>query len=77
MTIGEKIKEIRTNKKLSLREFSELVGLSYTNIARLEKGRHGKINMKGSIQIDDLKQICSRSGYSFKLFLEETGYLEQ
>jgi len=75
--IGHKIQQIRESQGMSLREFSQLIGISYTHIARIEKGYHGKIPMKGSIQIDDLKQICDRTGYSFKQFLEETGYIEK
>ena len=73
--IGNKIKQIRLSKNMSLREFAQLVDISYTHIARIEKGRHGNIDMKGSIQIDDLKQICDRAGYPFRQFLDEIGYI--
>ena len=73
--IGDKIKQIRASKNMSLREFGQLVGISCTHITRLEEGGNGGVPMKGSIQIDDLKQICDRTGYSFRQFLEEIGYI--
>jgi len=73
--IGDKIKQIRASKDMSLREFAQLVDISHTHITRLEKGGHGGIPMKGSIQIDDLKQICDRTEYPLRQFLEEIGYI--
>jgi len=73
--IGQKVKQIRESKGMSLREFGQLVGFSHTNLARFEKGYHGNLSVKGSIQIDDIKQICDRTGYPFKQFLEEIGYI--
>ena len=74
--VGKKIQRIRESKNMSLREFAGLVDISHTHIARVEKSRHGSDPMKGSIQIDDLKQICDKTDYSFRQFLEEAGYIE-
>jgi transcriptional regulator with XRE-family HTH domain len=74
--IGQKIKKMRESKNMSLREFGNLVKLSHANIDRFEKGYDSKGVVKGSIQIDDLKQICDKTGYSFRQFLEEAGYIE-
>jgi transcriptional regulator with XRE-family HTH domain len=37
--IGLKIRELRTDKKLSLIEFSDMLGIEYNNLIRIEKGR--------------------------------------
>lgn len=76
MTYSEKIKEIRKSKKMTLREFGSLVGYDFTYIGLLERG----ISKAGSSKrlnpsIGVLKDICDRSGYDFRKFLEETGYL--
>lgn len=76
MHFREKLIEIRKTKGMSLREFSKLTGISHTNIARYEKGFDSKGKSKEGIYLDTLKQICERSGYNFRLFLEETGYIE-
>lgn len=76
MTYSEKIKEIRKSKKMTLREFGSLVGYDFTYIGLLERG----ISKAGSSKrlnpsIGVLKDICDRSGYDFRKFLEETEYL--
>jgi len=76
MEYSEKIKEIRKNLNMTMREFGEKVGLNASTIFLLEKGHRGKNNIPIIPQIDTLKQICDRSGYSFKKFLEETGYID-
>lgn len=39
MNFGERIKELRTSKKLSQTELAELTGLHYTQIGRYENGK--------------------------------------
>jgi transcriptional regulator with XRE-family HTH domain len=39
--IGQKIKMLRTEKKLSMRELGEKVGVSHAHISKLEKGING------------------------------------
>lgn len=72
MTIAEKVFAIRSSKEMSLREFAKLTGVTHMTIARLESLTSPTQN----IFIDTLKQICDRAGYPFKVFLEETGYIE-
>jgi len=76
MTYSEKIKQIRKNLKMNMREFGMKVGLNYSTISLLEKGYRGKNKTPIVPLIDTLRQICDRTGYSFRQFLEETGYIE-
>lgn len=39
--IGEKINKLRTEKKLSMRELGEKLGVSHAHISKLEKGING------------------------------------
>jgi transcriptional regulator with XRE-family HTH domain len=39
MTVGDRIKELRTGKKFTQSVLAELVGLSYIQIGRYEKGK--------------------------------------
>jgi transcriptional regulator with XRE-family HTH domain len=76
MNYGEIIKKIRLSKNMTLRQFSQLTNCDYGNLARLEKSFNVSTGMPISPAIDTLKQICDRSGYSFRSFLEEAGYIE-
>lgn len=38
MNIGEKINKLRTDKKLSMRELGEKIGVSHAHISKLESG---------------------------------------
>lgn len=51
--IGEKIKEIRGKRGLSVRALSELTGYSYVNISRIENGKY-------SVGIDILNNILDK-----------------
>jgi transcriptional regulator with XRE-family HTH domain len=73
---GEVIKKIRLSKNMNMREFSKLVDSSLAHISRLEKEKSSKEKERLLPPIDLLKQICDRSGYSFRKFLEEAGYIE-
>ncbi len=76
MTYSEKIKQMRFNLQMNMRDFGEKVGLDFSTISLLEKGYRGK-NKKPIIPlIDTLKQICDRCQYPFKTFLEEAGYID-
>ncbi|MDR3187845.1 MAG: helix-turn-helix domain-containing protein [Prevotellaceae bacterium] len=49
--IGAKIRALRTNKKLSLTEFSDRLNMEYNNLIRIEKGRT-------NLTIGTLLKIC-------------------
>ena len=76
MGYGTVVRKIREEKNMSLRQFGELVGISHVHISRIEKEFSDKGKEKLLIPIDTLKQICDRSGYCFRQFLEEAGYIE-
>lgn len=71
MTIAEKIYEIRG--AMSLREFAKVTDISFSHIRKLEGST---VHEQKAHSLEMLKQICDRSGYPFKKFLEETGYIE-
>ncbi|MCL2255314.1 MAG: helix-turn-helix domain-containing protein [Firmicutes bacterium] len=73
MSYGKVIEKIRKEKNMSQRAFGDLVQLDHTYIGQLEKeiAKGKPLNPT----ITTLKQICDRSGYSFKEFLEEAGYI--
>lgn len=75
MTLGEKIKQIRQSLDMNLREFGALTGVSYGYLGILERGGYSN-GKEVSPALDIVKQICDRADYSFKTFLEETGYIE-
>lgn len=76
MAYGEIIKKIRTDRKMSLRAFSDLVDISFAHIRRLENEFSNKGKEKLRPPIDLLKQICDRTNYPFRQFLEEAGYID-
>lgn len=61
---------------MTLRQFSVLTNCDYGNLGRLEKSFNVSTGKAISPAIDTLKQICDKSGYSFRQFLEEAGYIE-
>ncbi|MCL2860793.1 MAG: helix-turn-helix domain-containing protein [Firmicutes bacterium] len=76
MGYGAIVRKIRKEKNMSLRQFAELTGFGHTTIAHIEKEYSNKGKEKLQVYIDTLKQICDRSGYCFRKFLEEAGYIE-
>lgn len=72
---GKVLKKIRCNLNLSTREFGKKVGISYSYVAMLEKETSYR-NEKLYPSIDLLYQICDRTNYPFRQFLEEAGYIE-
>ena len=58
MTIGEKIKEIRTSKNMLIKELAEKSGLSVASIINYEKG-------KFKPNIISIKRIAEALNYDF------------
>ncbi|HIW20658.1 MAG TPA: XRE family transcriptional regulator [Candidatus Dorea intestinavium] len=63
-TIGEKIKEIRTSKNITLKQLSESTGLSTGLLSQLERGI-------SSIAIDSLENISSALGITLSSFFAD------
>jgi transcriptional regulator with XRE-family HTH domain len=76
MGYGDVIRKIRKDRDLSLRDFEKLVDVDYSHLSRLEKEQSNKGKERLNPSIDILKQICDRTGYPFRQFLEEAGYIE-
>ncbi len=68
--IGEKIKEIRKQKKLSLRTISTIAGISPSTLSDIENGRR-------SGNIDTLEKIANALGVNQKAFFENSPYISQ
>lgn len=52
MTVNERMKSVRTQEKLSMEAFGELIGMSKSNVSKLEKGEH-------NVAERNIKLICS------------------
>ena len=65
MTIGQKIKELRLQKKISQEKFAELCGLHRTYISDIECFRR-------SISLENIQKIADALGIdTYTLFLED------
>ena len=51
MTIGERIKAVRTDKKLTLEKFGEKIGIKKSSLSQIE---NGKVNVTDRV----IKSIC-------------------
>ena len=61
---GEQIKKIREYKRLSLRELSDISGISYTAIRNYELGNR-------AMDIDQIDALCTALNKDTKEFLDE------
>lgn len=52
MTIGEKIREVRLQNDMSLRDFAELIGVADTTVMKWEKDER-KMSFENAIKICD------------------------
>ena len=41
MTVGERLRELRKEKRKTLRDINDELGISYSNLAAVERGDHG------------------------------------
>ena len=55
--VGERVKQLRTERNLTRAEFSELTNISERQIGNIERGTH-------TITVDVIAQICNRTGVS-------------
>ncbi len=76
MSYGDIIKKIRNG--MSYAQFEKVTGIRRSHLHRLihETSSVNKVK-KLEPGIDTLKQICERTGYSFRQFLEEAGYIDK
>lgn len=70
MTLGEVVKNYRTEHGLSLRDFSRMAGMSNGYISMLEKNEHPKTKKPIVPSIEKVKNIASVMGLSLDSLLE-------
>jgi transcriptional regulator with XRE-family HTH domain len=76
MGYGNAIKNLRKSLGMSLRKFGELVEVGYTHLSLLEREISYSGNTTTHPSIDLLKQICDKTHYPFRQFLEDAGYID-
>lgn len=64
MPIGEKLREIRKKRQKTLRQVQEETGLSFSNVAEVERGEH-------SVTIDTLKILAKYYDVPLDYFAED------
>ena len=70
MTLGDIVKNYRTEHGLSLREFSRISGVSNGYISRLEKNEHPKTKKPIVPSIEKMRCIANAMGMSFDSLLD-------
>ena len=65
MTLGDLIKEYRTENELSMAEFASKSGLSKAYISLLEKNKHPKTGKEITPSIDVIKKVADAIGRDF------------
>lgn len=70
MTLGDIVKNYRTEHGLSLREFSRISGVSNGYISMLEKNEHPKTKKPIVPSIEKMRCIANAMGMSFDLLLD-------
>lgn len=70
MTFGEYIKSIRSDRNLTLRELSEITGISHTQINRLESGIQKKPRP------ETIKKLADGLSVEYSHLMKIAGYME-
>lgn len=70
MTLGDIVKNYRTEHRLSLREFSRISGVSNGYISMLEKNEHPKTKKPIVPSIEKMRCIANAMGMSFDSLLD-------
>lgn len=70
MTLGDIVKNYRTERGLSLREFSRISGVSNGYISMLEKNEHPKTKKPIVPSIEKMRCIANAMGMSFDSLLD-------
>lgn len=65
MTLGDLIKEYRTENEMSMAEFASKSGLSKAYISLLEKNKHPKTGKEITPSIDVIKKVADTIGRDF------------
>lgn len=75
-TLGKYLHEEREKRNMSLREFSELLGISHTYLKKLETGCNPSTGKPVSPTIETLNEISKALHVSLEYLLEVSGYVK-
>lgn len=73
--LGEYLRKERKANNMSLREFSEYLGISHTYLSKLENGVDPRTGKAVSPTIETLKQISKAMNISLEKLLSISGYI--
>lgn len=73
--LGEFLRKERKKKNMSLRDFSEYLGISHTYLNKLENGIDPRTSKPVSPTIETLKQISNAMNISLDTLLQISGYI--
>ncbi len=74
--LGKMLLELRTEKGMSLRDFSEYLSISHAYLSKLEKGVDPRTGRPIMPTIDTLKKISDGLKIPMESFLSDCGYME-
>lgn len=60
LRIGQLISELRQEKGLSLKELADMVGIDFSNLSKIERGKY-------NVGIDILYKVCKALGVDLKI----------
>lgn len=60
LRIGQRISELRQEKGLSLKELADMVGIDFSNLSKIERGKY-------NVGIDILYKVCKSLGVDLKI----------
>lgn len=75
-TLGKYLHEEREKRNMSLREFSELLGISHTYLKKLETGCNPSTGKPVSPTIETLNEISKALHVSLEYLLEVSGFVK-
>lgn len=75
-TLGKYLHSEREKRNMSLREFSELLGISHTYLNKLENGKDPRNGKPVSPTIETLNEISKALHVSLEYLLEVSGYVK-
>ena len=75
--LGEYLQNERKKRKMSLRDFSELLGISHTYLDKLEKGIDPRNGKPVSPTIETLNELSKSLNVSLEYLLKVSGYVNE
>lgn len=73
--LGELFRQIRLSKNWSIRKAAKLMGISYSYLSILEKGKDPRTGKNSNPKPDTLRIISKAYDYPYEELLKEAGYL--